>query len=65
MGRPTAATAHFPYPTHRTVEEVWRSKRDMAQTIVDLDNLSRRRTLTPEESRSLEILIRKQSRVAA
>jgi hypothetical protein len=66
MGRPTAAPAHFPYMDHKTVAEIWWGKLpQVEERIADYTRISRSRALTEAESASLEVLIRKQSRLAA
>lgn len=52
-----AAKGGFPYP-HRTVAEVWLEEGNREERLAGLDWVSRRRALTPFESRKLERLIR-------
>lgn len=66
MGKPTAAPAHFPYMDHRTLAEVWWGKLpQVEERIADYERINRSRALTEAESKSLETLIRKHSRLAA
>lgn len=60
MTGPTAAPAHWPYLDHRTQAEIGEEERfQRAQSIADLDWISRRRILTDQESRRLERLLKR------
>lgn len=66
MGEPKAAPAHFPYPDHRTVAELWWGERPQVErAIEDLERINLSRSLTDAESSRLQTLIYKQAKLAA